>query len=523
MPRPDGMFSKMRNTRQPQVWNTKEEGLALSGGMLVPGTAASKSGVFIPIISNDRVIGIVGLENYEREYAFSEADVRLLNTVTASLGAALENAYLFSETERLLKATEQSNAELAIINSLQEGLVSKLDVQAIYELIGEKVREFFKVEILDIVIYDESTHLMSMPYSYEKGDRSVFTPRPPYGFRQEVIQSRMPLLINEKFVEKAAEHNNPLVTGEWPKSALFVPLVVDNKVKGIISIQDLDQENAFSTSDVHLLQTLGNSMSIALEKAFLFDETQRLLNETEQRNMELSIINSMSEGMSKTLEVKSVTQIVGDKMREIFKTDIVSIMLLDKQTNLLHYLYEYDKAEGGMIDFLQPFPLGTGLTSKVIQSRKPLLLNTLEAEIENGAYFPPEALAKSAGSLSKSWLGVPIIANNQAIGVVDLADYREHVFNENHLRLLQTMAANMGVAIENARLFQAEQQRVAELQLITSIQQGLAAKLDFQAIVDLVGDKLREVFHTPNLGISWHEVKTNLIHYLYLYEHGKRL
>ena len=69
----------------------------------------------------------------------------------------------------------------------------------------------------------------------------------------------------------------------------------------------------------------------------------------------------------------------------------------------------------------------------------------------------------------------------------------------------------MGVAIENARLFEAEQQRVAELQIINSIQQGLAAELDFQAIVDLVGDKLREVFNTPDLGINWYDEKTNLL------------
>ncbi len=81
----------------------------------------------------------------------------------------------------------------------------------------------------------------------------------------------------------------------------------------------------------------------------------------------------------------------------------------------------------------------------------------------------------------------------------------------------------MGVAIENARLFEAEQERVAELQIINSIQQGLAAELDFQAIVDLVGDKLREVFNTPNLAINWYDEKANLIHYLYVYEHGSRL
>src|SRR5205823_9077505 len=97
-------------------------------------------------------------------------------------------------------------------------------------------------------------------------------------------------------------------------------------------------------------------------------------------------------------------------------------------------------------------------------------------------------------------------------------------------RLLQTLANSMSVALENARLFdetqrlfKAEQQRAAELAVINSIQQGMAEKLDFQAIIDLVGDKLREVFHTGDIGIRWHDSKADLIHYLYQYEHVERL
>ncbi len=73
----------------------------------------------------------------------------------------------------------------------------------------------------------------------------------------------------------------------------------------------------------------------------------------------------------------------------------------------------------------------------------------------------------------------------------------------------------MGVALENARLFDETQrllketeQRAAELAVINSIQEGMAAELDFQAIVDLVGDKLREVFHTGDIGIRWYDAKS---------------
>ena len=88
--------------------------------------------------------GLVELLNMDREDAFSETDARLLSTVANAMGVALENARLFDETQRLLKETEQRAAELAIINSVQEGLASKLEMQAIYDLVGDKIREIFR-------------------------------------------------------------------------------------------------------------------------------------------------------------------------------------------------------------------------------------------------------------------------------------------------------------------------------------------------------------------------------------------
>ena len=71
---------------------------------------------------------------------------------------------------------------------------------------------------------------------------------------------------------------------------VFVPMVVGDSVRGYVSLQNLDRENAFSDSDVRLLSTLANSMSVALENA-------RLFNETEQRNAELAVINSVQKGL----------------------------------------------------------------------------------------------------------------------------------------------------------------------------------------------------------------------------------
>src|SRR6187200_678663 len=94
----------------------------------------------------DTVKGSVSLQNVDKEHAFTDSDLRLLTTITNSMSVALENARLFDETNRLLKETEQRTAELAVINSVQEGLAKELDMQGIYDLIGDRLRKVFNAQ-----------------------------------------------------------------------------------------------------------------------------------------------------------------------------------------------------------------------------------------------------------------------------------------------------------------------------------------------------------------------------------------
>jgi GAF domain-containing protein len=111
----------------------------------------------VPLVVNQQVRGLLVLGDVNREHAFSESDVRLLETLADSMSTALENARLFDETQRLLSETEQRNAELAIINSVQEGLASKLDVQAIYDLVGDKIRDIFHAQGTAIYLFNHTT------------------------------------------------------------------------------------------------------------------------------------------------------------------------------------------------------------------------------------------------------------------------------------------------------------------------------------------------------------------------------
>jgi serine phosphatase RsbU (regulator of sigma subunit)/uncharacterized protein YigA (DUF484 family) len=397
----------------------------------------------VPLFRDGRACGAVTVQSYKVN-AFDENDLRLLQTLTNSMSVALENARLFNETQ-------QRNAELAIINSVQQGLASKLDMQAIYELVGEKIRTTFNAQVVNIVTYDRATQRMHGRYFFEDGEVLPGITRPAFGFRKHVVETCQPIVINRDMPRWIEEYDNPVVQGLQPKSAIFIPLIVGKEAMGVISLQNNDQENAFSEADVRLLTTLANSMSVALENARLFDQTQ-------QRNAELAVINSVQEGLASKLDMQSIYNLVGDKIREVFDAQGVTIATYDPATDRLHFRYSIQ--EGERIEY-DPLPLSDkGFRPYIIRTGQPLRLDNVETQgADYGAFMlqPANAPVTSKADAPKSWLGVPLLIGNEVRGVVNLYNVdRTHAYSDSDMRLLETLANSMSVALENARLWEQE-------------------------------------------------------------------
>ncbi len=300
-----------------------------------------KSRLDVPMMIGQEVVGVISLQNIDREHAFSESDLSLLQTLAHSLGVALENARLFEETQRLLKETEQRAAELAVINSIQEGMAAELNFQGIVDLVGDKLREVFRTGDMSIRWWDESTQLMHDLYSYEHGVRLSLPPRTPHAPTLRLLRERSIDVVNTR-AEQEAKGIHPQPGTDWAHSIVTVPILGSNRVLGVILLENHEREYAFGESEIRLLATIGASMGVALESARHFDETQRLLKETEQRAAELAVINSIQQGVAAELNFQAIVDLVGDKLREVLKSDDIGIRWFEYQEKLIHYLYEYE-------------------------------------------------------------------------------------------------------------------------------------------------------------------------------------
>jgi signal transduction histidine kinase/CheY-like chemotaxis protein len=456
-------YDKLRKylieTKEKIVINKDFEGAAIRFGMnVVPGTEHPKSLLFVPLIIGDKVKSYVSLQNVDKENAFSDSDVRLLETLANSMSVALENARLFDETNRLLKETEQRTGELAVINNVQEGLVREMDTQAIYDLVGNRIRDLFDTSSVIIRTFDHAAGLEYWRYVIEKNERIYSEPRPFIWANKQLITSKEPLLINKDYLGTAKKYGGMGVSkGQPPKSALFVPMIVGDVVRGSVSLQNIDRENAFSESDLRLLTTLTNSMSVAIENARLFDETTHLLSEAKQRATELGTVNSISKALASQLNPDELIELVGNQMKDLFNANIVYLALLNPKTKIIYFPYQYG-------DDMTPMKLGEGLTSNIIVNGEPLLINKDVQELR--------ALlgVQRVGIPAASYLGVPIPVGDEIIGVLSVqSTEHENRFDENDMRLLSTIASSVGVALRNAKLFEEVKQAKLEAEAASKV------------------------------------------------------
>ena len=341
------------------------------------------------------------------------------------------------------------------------------------------------------------------------------------GLNSEVIRTAKPLRIGS--LEELAAHDPitiPRFEGDDVQSSswLGVPILASGRVLGAVDLER-EEAHAFSDADERLLATLASSMGVALENARLFDETKRLLTETDQRNAELAVVNEIGAALAAQLDFEAIIDLVGERVRTIFEAPTAYIALYDRPTNEVTFPYFVDqgtRVEGS------PIQLGPGLTSEVIRTRRPLRYGTVDEINAHGALTV-------GGDAEQSWLGVPILAGDDVIGVLSVQHDTKHAFGEADERLLSTLASSMGVALENARLFGETKrlltetdERAAELAVVNEIGAALAEQLDFDAIIEIVGERIGNLFTAHTLDIALHDPATETISFPFSTLDGER-
>jgi GAF domain-containing protein len=264
---PPGGFSKhVLDTREPLLIAENMDAEAERYGSPTVAGEDTKSALFVPLITGGRAVGVISLQNADREHAFGESDEQLLETLAGGLSVALENA-------RLVHETRQRNAELALINGVQEAIAGELDPQAIYDAVGDRMRDVFDAQVVSIATFDEAG---ADPYPTIERASALRRSRAAGRLREARARDARAAADRETVPSAGAlrERLSPATcqVGRSSRSSRAAG-------GGVISLQNIDREHAFDEDDQRSVDVCG-SVSVA-------SRTRASCEETRQRVAEL--------------------------------------------------------------------------------------------------------------------------------------------------------------------------------------------------------------------------------------------
>ncbi len=271
------------------------------------------------------------------------------------------------------------------------------------------------------------------------------------------------------------------------RSLLIVPVILNNKVIASFSLHMIRKNRVFYSDEIELCRKLANQVAIAMGKA-------RYLKE-------LHVLNKLSLeiGASVPVDPKVADSEIEEKINEMLLIvrkhagtllDVKNFYIALYEEKIDEYWFVYLDDEKDDVSRIPQEKRRKGMTAYVQRTKKAIRANKDGIkELEN------EGAIEVVGALPRIWLGAPLIARGKVIGVMAVQNYEnENAYDEHDLSLMETIASQAAIAIDNAQLFKDERQRIRDLEIVNNIVQIISTKLNtddlFQTMTSQIAEKL---------------------------------
>jgi signal transduction histidine kinase/CheY-like chemotaxis protein len=348
-------------------------------------------------------------------------------------------------------AAQKDSIEL--LSEIGKEITASLDLNTILFKLYERVNQIVDASIFGVGLYRPEKRVIEYSLAIENGKRYA-----PYTrstddknqFAVWCIDNRKPILLNDvatqssKYIPSYQHTGGVLEDGsaaQPPSSMIYLPLIAQDRVLGVLSIQSF-KKNAYTEQHLSLLENLAAYTTIALDNAYAYFVINEREHEVRERAAELVTINRITQALATQLDKDRLIQLVGDQVRDLFHAPIAYVAILDRTSMMLQFPYTFGEDAPAR-------PFGSGLTSQIIRTGQPLLIN------EDMERKRTKMGVDKMGRDTASYLGVPIPSGGQMIGVISVQSTdQEGRFTEADQRLLSTIASAVGVAFHNAKLFE---------------------------------------------------------------------
>ncbi len=454
-----------------------------------------KSVLLVPLVSKERVVGAMALDQVEEHRRFTEAQVDLATAIASQAAVAIENARLYEETRRLFKSEQKRASQLAVVNRVARQIASILDLDQLFQEIVRAILVGFGYLNVLLGLVDEERGDLTIP-----AIAGVFEGEGPSDYRQTLdvgilgwtARTGQSVLAND--VSQDPHYVPGFLEDDLTKSELCVPLKLGDRIIGVLDVQDT-QLNAFDKTDLTTLETMADQIVLAIENVRLYGEVKRWAEE-------MTMLYHTSLEISGPMELSDLLWKICDRAAKLIHADKGGFYLYDEARDELELVVPYKLGRDFIGTRLRP---GEGVAGRVVQMGAPLSVeeySTWEdrAKVYNGEPFT-------------SVIGVPLKWQDRIIGAITLAgETARRTFAPADKRLLDLFAQQAALAVQNSRLYDEAKRHVEELTILHQIDVAITSSLNLEDVLTVVYERVDEVMSPSAFYIGLYDEASDEMH-----------
>lgn len=426
---------------KPQILNEQELNEETSGLKNLFELFGTQTCLIAPLISKEKLIGFLFLEEAGATHSFAEFSVGSVMALTIYAATSIERAQLYKQVEDQAK-------QVHTLYQISTALSASLNLNRLFHLIIEKAIQLVHTEKICLFMWE--------------ADRKAFVPKASQGLSEELLNKAF-LKLDDHLLGLAGSKKKPvyspniLLETQDPQLAklfkkeglgavLAVPLVTKRQTIGIITIFS-EIGRSFHQKETYLLGNFASHAALCIENALLY-------NQNKQKLQELGILFDVGKRINQHLNPQDVLKTMADQFVWVTKSDGCSIMILDRDENA--FTLQITRGISRNAELQKKVKTGYGIIGKAAKTKRPWVL-TDEKDGQEFAF--PKSLRDEG---IKTILSAPLATKAKILGILNLYSKHKREYSPSEMHLIETLAAQGSVALQNAQVFE-EHYHVAQL------------------------------------------------------------
>lgn len=334
--------------------------------------------------------------------------------------------------------------------AVSETIASHRDLASLLQALAQQLDQVVPCDLISVVLYDAVRNVMrlhSLQSTLPKVQPESLDLAPEQSPAGQVWQTQKPLLINS--LEQLRPY--PLVFDRIQKSQIrsmcMLPLNSAGRRLGVLGIGSR-AENAYNECDVAFLEKVTRQVAIAVDNALNFEQAQTAQQQLADERDRSRLLLEVNNAIVSHLDLRELLRIIAERLRETMRQDFASLALYDEESRKLRVLALDHPEEMCVVEEGELIPMEGSLPGEAFHTRQPVLRHHSDPE----KYFS-EVSRRVAERGLHSACAVPLVAHDRTLGVLCITSLRENAFTEDDAELLNQIAGQVAIAVENALAF----------------------------------------------------------------------